>query len=104
MERWYLIFLSIFIYFHQFFKKIYQIFAGPSLPTQFGLFGHEMVSIGYDLIVIGGDIGGGSFSGSIYKLSCSNFVCKWEKLQMELKVPRARFTAIPLPDDFISCI
>ena len=74
------------------------------MPTEFGLFGHEMVSIGYDLIVIGGDRGGGSFSGSIYKLSCSNFVCKWEKLQMELKVPRARFTAIPLPDDFINCI
>ena len=63
------------------------------MPTQFGLFGHEMVSIGYDLIVMGGDIGGGSFSGSIYRLSCSNFVCKWEKLQMELKVPRGAWRA-----------
>ena len=65
------------------------------------LAGHELVSIGYDLIVIGG--WDGSYSGSIYKLSCSNNVCNWDKLQTELKVPRYEFTAILLPDDFIDC-
>ena len=65
-----------------------------------------MISIGYDLIAIGGRSGTygiDSFSGSIYKLSCSNLVFKWEKLQVELKMPRYVFTAIPLPDDFIEC-
>ena len=68
-----------------------------------GLWGHEMVSIGYDLIVIGGIPIGGGYSGSIYKLSCSNNVCKWDKLLTQLKVPRYDFTAIPLPNDFIEC-
>ena len=71
------------------------------------LHGHEMVSIGYDLIVIGGRSGThgvDSFSGSFYQLSCSNFVCEWEKLPVELKVPRYVFTAVSLPDDFIECM
>ena len=68
-----------------------------------GLAAHEMVSTGYDLIVIGGLDTDDNLSGSIYKLSCSNLVCEWENLVVQLKVPRAFFTAIPLPDDFIDC-
>ena len=82
--------------------------AGPALQT--GLFAHEMVSIGYDLVVIGGcnDWLDGqphcqSVSGSFYKLSCSNNLCKWDKLPEELKTPRGWFTAMTLPDDFIEC-
>ena len=67
------------------------------------LAGHEMVSIGYDLVVIGGWRGISGNSGSVYKLSCSNNECKWDNLTTELKVPRFSFTAIPLPDDFIEC-
>ena len=74
--------------------------AGPSLPK--GLVGQEMVSIGYDLIVIGG-YDGSSRSGSIYKFFCSNHICKWDKLPEELKTPRSFFTAILLPDNFIDC-
>ena len=68
-----------------------------------GLQGHEMVSIGYDLIVIGGFGYGGNDSGSIYKLSCSNNLCKWDKLPEELKIPRRYFAAIHLPENFIDC-
>ena len=63
---------------------------------------HEMVSIGYDLILIGGATND-SFLNSIYKLSCSNHMCKWDKLQEELKTTRVFFTAIPLPEEFIDC-
>ena len=62
---------------------------------------HEMLSLEYDLIVIGGWNELGEM-GSIYKLSCSNGVYKWDSLG-ESKVPRLSFTAIPLPDDFIQC-
>ena len=84
--------------------------SGPTLPIILG--GHEMVSIGYDLIVIGGGpktnglsglSGLFNFNSLIYKLSCSNHVCKWDKLQEELKTNRGYFTAIPLPDEFIDC-
>ena len=72
------------------------------MPVEYGLSAHEMVSIDHYLIVIGGSDGIDG-SGSIYVLSCSNHVCKWDKLQTELKVPRWSFTAIALPDDFIDC-
>ena len=64
----------------------------------------EMISIGYDLLVLGGTPdGGGSNSGKLYKLSCSNQVCNWETLSKELQIPRYQLTAIALPDDFVEC-
>ena len=74
-------------------KKMFFIVAGPPLPK--GLAAHEMVSTGYDLIVIGGWDSGINSSGSIYKLSCSNHVCEWETLVAQLKVPRFWFTHKP---------
>ena len=68
-----------------------------------GLEGHEMVSIGNDVIVIGGRDENYKYSDSIYKLSCTINICKLETLQTKLNVARAWFTAIPLPDDFIDC-
>ena len=65
-----------------------------------GLTGHEIVSIGYDLIVIGG-FGDRSYQNSIYKLSCFNHECEWEQLQVDLNIAREYFTAIPLPDNFL---
>ena len=77
------------------------------MPNSLG--GHGMISIGYDLLVIGGyhtlsvNPPKGIVLGSIYKLSCSNDECKWDKLTKELKTPSVYLTAIPLPDDFIEC-
>ena len=74
---------------------------GPPLPQKLG--GHEMISMGYDLIVIGGYTDYHYPSGKLFKLSCSNYVCKWEQLLIELKVPRAHFTAIVITEDFVDC-
>ena len=64
----------------------------------------EMISIGYDLLVLGGtNYGGGVNNGKLYKLSCSNQVCNWETLSNELQIPRHFHTAIVLPDDFVEC-
>ena len=64
----------------------------------------EMISIGYDLLVLGGTSdGGGVNSGKLYKLSCSNQVCNWETLSKELKISRHHLVAIALPDDFVEC-
>ena len=79
---------------------IFFIFKGPSLPK--ALVRHEMVRIGYDLIVLGGS-NGEINSGALYKLSCTNYNCKWESLSQELKIPRNGFVAIPVPDDFVTC-
>ena len=70
----------------------------------YGLTGHEMLSIGYDLIVMGGTGDRGGYqNNSIYKLSCFNHVCEWEQLLLDLNIPREYFTAIPLPDNFLDC-
>ena len=66
----------------------------------YGLTGHEIVSIGYDLIVIGG-FGEAGYQNSIYKLSCFNLVCEWEQSLVDLNIAREYFTAIPLPDNFL---
>ena len=60
-----------------------------------------MVSVGQDLIVLGGFSDSGGTSNSLYKLSCSSNKCNWETLSQKLKTPRSQFVAIPVPDEFI---
>ena len=76
--------------------------AGPSMPKK--LYGHTLVTMGYDAIVLGGfNILTDGISAKLFKFSCSNNVCEWEQLSKELKMPRHRFIAVPLPDDFVEC-
>ena len=82
-------------------------FLGPPLPT-FGipndLIGHQMVRVGFDLVVIGGEnYGIWEYSESIYKLRCSNKICQWEELSQRLNISREYFVALSLPDDFLDC-
>ena len=93
------------------------------------LHGHQMVRIGYDLIVLGivshklsiffvtnqilqslcnfiftlGGAEGLEFSDSLFRLSCRNNICEWEKLAQTLKIARMEFVAIAIPDDFVKC-
>ena len=66
-----------------------------------------MVSIGHDLIVIGGHSSriddGYGYSNNLFKLSCNNNACNWETLSQKMKIPRVWFVAISVPDDFITC-
>ena len=66
---------------------------------------HQMVSIGHDLVVIGGHSERlkGGYSNNLFKLSCSNNACKWETLSQKMKTPRYWFVAISVPDDFVAC-
>ena len=82
------------------FKKLIFV-EGPKLPVKLNY--HAMVRIGYDLIVIGGTNENKNQSGALYKLSCWNHNCKWEKLTQKLKIPREEFVAIPIPESFITC-
>ena len=69
-----------------------------------------MLRVGSDLIVIGGYDGYEKvYSDSIFKLRCVNMSipldkkCHWETLDKKLNIPRQRFVAVPVPDDFIAC-
>ena len=74
--------------------------VGPSLPK--GIYGHEMIRVGYDLLTFGG-VSSGLHSNYIFKLSCINHICQWEVLYQKLKIPRSWSVAIAVPDDFIEC-
>ena len=75
----------------------------PTYPS--GLSNHDMVTVGHDLLVIGGRNGTDpdTFSDSLFKLSCTLNLCHWETLFQKLEFPRYDFVAIPVPNDFINC-
>ena len=79
--------------------------VGPSLPKP--LKGLEMVSVGFDLIAIGGgdsvNLINSGVSPDLFKLSCTYNICQWETLHQKLLIPRREFVAIPVPDHFINC-
>ena len=85
--------------------KIISNFLGPVLPTK--LEGHQMVRVGYDLVVIGGVCISSDnvwiYSKSLYKLSCCDRNCQWEELSQKLKEKRYGYVAVALPDDFLNC-
>ena len=39
-----------------------------------------------------------TFSSAFYQLSAENGKLKWEKMKPELKIPRADFVAMTIPD------
>ena len=82
-----------------------MFYVGPALPKT--LISHEIVRIGLDLLVLGGFNPNANgiryYSEELFKLSCTNNECEWEKLPQNLTIPRSEFVAIPVPDDFITC-
>ena len=74
---------------------------GPELPIP--LAWHEMIEYGNDLFVIGGYSEGGSYSKSIYRLSCALWSCNWTEMKQKLSLGRVYFVAIPLPDSIVTC-
>ena len=67
------------------------------------IYGHAIVSISGDIIVIGGRDDDYENQSALYKLSCQNEVCQWTNLPQSLKFPRSAMVAIPIPDDFFDC-
>ena len=58
-----------------------------------------MVNYGTDLVVMGGvNHESAKESSSFYQLSVENGIFKWEKMKPELKIPRADFVAMTIPD------
>ena len=67
------------------------------------LWGHTSLSQGYDLIVFGGlsDLYSdysGTYSASIYKLTCNNKQFTWEEMDVKLKTARRFFVADFIPN------
>ena len=75
-------------------------FAGNPLPKP--LNGHAIVTIGGDIIVIGGWDGDDNQS-ALYKLECKNGDCQWSILPQTLKIARGQMVAMAIPDDFFDC-
>ena len=89
------------IIFEKTFEDCFVSFAGNPLPKK--IYGHAIVSIGGDIIVIGGQDDDDDFQSTLYKLSCQNEDCQWTTLPQSLKFPRSAMVAIPIPDDFFDC-
>ena len=60
-----------------------------------------MVNYGTDLVVMGGWSIGSGLSSSFYQLSVENGIFKWEKMKLELKIPRRDFVAMTIPDHLV---
>ena len=68
------------------------------------LYGHEMVTLEKDLVVIGGNFGSFSHSSfSLYRMTCQNHACEWQTMSQELKIGRRDFVAMLLPDELAYC-
>ena len=90
------------------FDNCFVSFAGNSLPKE--LQGHAIVSIGDDIVVIGGfnyyDYDYDYYDDNnynLYKLSCQNGNCQWTTLPQRLKSARSFMVAMAIPDDFFDC-
>ena len=71
----------------------------PSWPEK-AVFGHQIVEFENDIIIVGGEVNQYDTSKALYKFSCTNQVCKLEKMDQELQVPRYYHVAIAVPDKF----
>ena len=67
------------------------------------VFGHAMVNLNDNtLVVIGGGGGGGQYS-TFHQFTCGNGDCKWQKMSQELSSPRLFHVAMAIPDDLLDC-
>ena len=94
-------FNSEFNYIWKTFEDCFVSFAGNPLPKKIN--SHAIVSIGGDIIVIGGWDDYLYDQSTLYKLSCQNEDCQWTTLPQSLKFPRRSMVAIAIPDDFFYC-
>ena len=72
--------------------------SGPALPKT--LARHSSLSLGNDLIVVGGysSSDGYHYSSSIYKLTCMSGQFTWEEMDMKLQTARDQFVADFIPN------
>ena len=69
---------------------------GPNMIK--GLYGHSMVNIGGDLIVIGGVSSDYSYSYSLFKMACNNLDFEWTEItETKLKIPRSHHVSMVVP-------
>ena len=78
-----------------------MFFLGPSMSN--GVYGHEMVKINTDSVVIGGYAGNGEYSSLLYRLTCHNHDCEWHTMNQMFKITRQDFVAIAIPDELTDC-
>ena len=84
-------------------KELCISYTGPTLPK--ALECHELVSVGPDIMVLGGfhaekDT---AQSDTLYVMSCRSNNCKWDTLPQKLINARQNFVAISVPKDFLKC-
>ena len=79
--------------------NILFVVLGPALPKS--LYGHAMIPLQNELVIIGGYSGGKT--SSLYSLTCQNGECQWSKMTQELKKPRWYHTALAVPEEFADC-
>ena len=75
------------------------VIIGPTSPKK--LNNHAAVSVGRDLIILGGRGNTEEEDMQLYKFSCENRNCKWEKLPERLKTQRSNLIAITIPNTFL---
>ena len=75
-----------------------MFFEGPKLPKTLG--GHECVTQGNEMIVIGGYSGTGGYSSDLFKLKLENSQYEWTTMNVKLNTPRYKFAASLIPAEF----
>ena len=77
-----------------------MFFEGPKLPKK--LEGHECVTQGNELIVIGGAFYSGVWqhSSDLFKLKLENSQFEWTTMNVKLNTPRYHFVASLIPVQF----
>ena len=63
--------------------------------------GHEIVPFDKDVVIIGGYDGTG-YQSSLHRLTCQNQDCEWKTMSQQLKVARAYFVAMLIPDEMVN--
>ena len=67
------------------------------------IYQHEMVTLGTDLVVIGGDCKNCPDKSSLYIMTCQNQLCAWQEMNQRLKIGREQFVAMIIPDELVDC-
>ena len=66
--------------------------------------GHEIVTLGKDLVSIGGyDPYSYNYHSSMYLMTCQNKFCVWHVMSQALKVARKSFVALIIPNELTDC-
>ena len=84
-------------------KLYFFVNLGPTSPKKWN--NNAAVSVGRDLIILGGrGVNTEEEDKQLYKFSCENRNCKWEKLPQRLKMQRSFLIATAIPNTFfVNC-